>query len=585
MTCTVSDKIINCAVYTRKSTEEGLEQDFNSLDNQYEFCTNYLKSLNDPALHLLPTRYDDGGYSGGSLNRPALQRLLADIQCGLVNRVIIYKIDRLTREIRDFFKLLDVFEKYNVEFVSVKENQYYNTTTAIGRLMVNMFLVFAQFERENAGDRIRDKIATSKAKGMWMGGCPPFGYDIGDRCLVVNEAEAQNVRFIYQTFCDTHSLGDTADALNSGGIRTKRYTTRQGRIFGGRKFSVKTVQRILQNPLYKGMVAHRGKQYPGQHAAIIEAAQFDTVQAIFAAHKDKREARRYRKSASAGGRETAALTGLIFCGCCGSAMTPSYCCKGGIRYHYYRCYRRASKLEDKCPINQIRSSELDRVVMEQVLSILKSRDFFAKYISSRHEFDVSTAYALFNNLDEVWNSLFENEKRRIIRELLAKVTIYKDKIILDVKKDGLAGVFAELSQTACPAGVEYKENETFQISVAYRAARLANGAKIIVPATAKEESRFNGSLRLARQIAKGFVWRHQLETGLTLQELSAAESINERDIRFAVRISMIDPAIVESVLSGKSPEFLTYAFMKKHPIPLLWSDQRKLYGFEERKQQ
>lgn len=579
----MSEKIINCAIYTRKSTEEGLEQDFNSLDNQYEFCTNYLKSLNDVNLHLLPTRYDDGGYSGGNLNRPALQRLLHDIRCGLVNRVIIYKIDRLTREIRDFFKLLDIFDKYDVEFVSVKENQYYNTTTAIGRLMVNMFLVFAQFERENAGDRIRDKIATSKAKGMWMGGCPPFGYDIGDRRLVVNETEAQNVRFIYQTFCDTHSLADTTDTVNSRGIRTKYYTTRQGRTFGGRKFSIKTVQRILQNPLYKGIVTHRDKQYPGQHDAIIDAAQFDLVQAIFAAHKDKRETRRCPKTASGGERETAALTGLIFCGCCGSAMTPSYCCKGGIRYHYYRCYRRASKLEDKCPINQIRSSELDRVVLEQMLAILKSREFFAKYVSYRREFDISTVYSLFNNLDEVWNSLFETEKRRILRELIAKVTVYKDKIILDVKKDGLAGVFAELSQNNQLVGVEYKENETFQISVAYRATRLANGAKIIVPATAGEETRFNGSLRLARCLAKGFVWRRQLESGLTLQELSAAEKINERDIRFAVRISMIDPAIVESVLSGKSPEFLTYAFMKKHPIPLLWSDQRKLYGFEERK--
>lgn len=158
-----------------------------------------------------------------------------------------YKIDRLTREIRDFFKLLDIFDKYDVEFVSVKENQYYNTTTAIGRLMVNMFLVFAQFERENAGDRIRDKIATSKAKGMWMGGCPPFGYDIGDRRLVVNETEAQNVRFIYQTFCNTHSLADTTDTVNSRGIRTKYYTTRQGRTFGGRKFSIKTVQRICKS--------------------------------------------------------------------------------------------------------------------------------------------------------------------------------------------------------------------------------------------------------------------------------------------------------------------------------------------------
>lgn len=579
----MSDSVITCAIYTRKSTEEGLEQDFNSLDNQYEFCTNYLKSLNDANLHLLPTRYDDGGYSGGNLNRPALQRLLHDIRCGLVNRVIIYKIDRLTREMRDFFKLYDIFEKYDVDFISVKENEFYNTTTAPGRLMVNMMLSFAQFERENAGDRIRDKIATSKAKGMWMGGCPPFGYDIGDRRLVVNETEAQNVRFIYQTFCDTHSLADTTDTVNSRGIRTKYYTTRQGRTFGGRKFSIKTVQRILQNPLYKGIVTHRDKQYPGQHDAIIDAAQFDLVQAIFAAHKDKRETRRCPQTASGGERETAALTGLIFCGCCGSAMTPSYCCKGDIRYHYYRCYRRASKLEDKCPINQIRTSEIDRVVLEQVLAILKSREFFAKYVSYRREFDISTVYSLFNNLDEVWNSLFETEKRRILRELIARVTVYKDKIVLDVKKDGLAGVFAELSQNNQLVGVEYKENEMFQISVAYRATRLANGAKIIVPATAKEESRFNGSLRLAQQIAKGFAWRRQLESGLTLQELSAAEKINERDIRFAVRISMIDPAIVESVLSGKSPEFLTYAFMKKHPIPLLWSDQRRLYGFEERK--
>ncbi len=578
-----SEKIINCAIYTRKSTEEGLEQDFNSLDNQYEFCSNYIKSLNDPNLHLLPTHYDDGGYSGGSLNRPALQQLLNDIRCGLVNRIIIYKIDRLTRELRDFFKLLDVFEKYNVEFISVKENQYYNTTTAIGRLMVNMFLVFAQFERENAGDRVRDKIASSKAKGMWMGGCPPLGYDIENSCLVINETEADAVRYIYHSFCNSHSLADTTDVVNSGNIRTKRYTTRQGRTYGGRKFSTKTIQRILQNPLYKGTVSHRGKEYAGQHAAIIEPKQFDSVQAIFASHKNKRET--YRSRPISGSGEKALLTGLIFCGCCGSAMSPSYCCKGNVRYHYYRCYRRASKLEDKCPINQIRSSEIDRVVMEQVLSILKSRDFFVRYISLHHEFDVSTVYSLFNNLDTVWNNLFETEKRRILRELIDKVTIYKDKIVLDVKKAGLAGVFAELVQNPQISGVEYKEKDTFQISVAYRATRLANGAKIIIPATAKSENRFNGSLRLARYIAKGYAWRKKLESGLSLQEVTSAETINERDIRFAIQLSMIDPEIIEAILSGNSPEFLTFAFMKKHSIPLLWADQRKLYGFNERKNQ
>ena len=167
----VSEKIINCAIYTRKSTEEGLDQNFNSLDNQYEFCSNYLKSLNDPCLHLLPTHYDDGGYSGGSLNRPALQRLLEDIRCGLVNRIIVYRLDRLTRELRDFFKLLDIFEKYHIEFISVTENQYYNTTTTIGRLMINMFLVFAQFERDNAGDRVRDKITTSHPHSLSFRGC------------------------------------------------------------------------------------------------------------------------------------------------------------------------------------------------------------------------------------------------------------------------------------------------------------------------------------------------------------------------------------------------------------------------------
>lgn len=248
----MSDPIINCAIYTRKSTEEGLDQDFNSLDNQYEFCHNYLVSQNDPCLHIVPTRYDDGGYSGGNLNRPALQRLLEDIRCGLVDRVIFYKIDRLTREMRDFFKLYDIFEKYNVDFISVKENEFYNTTTAPGRLMVNMMLSFAQFERENAGDRIRDKIANSKAKGMWMGGVPPLGYNIGNRCLVINETEAAIIRSIFQTFTITHSLADTTDAANNAGYRTKCHTSRQGRVSGGRKFSTASIQRILQTRYIKG---------------------------------------------------------------------------------------------------------------------------------------------------------------------------------------------------------------------------------------------------------------------------------------------------------------------------------------------
>lgn len=577
----MSDQVINCAIYTRKSTEEGLDQDFNSLDNQYEFCCNYIKSLHDPKIHLLQTRYDDGGYSGGNLNRPAIQRLLEDIRCGLVDRVIIYKIDRLTREIRDFFKLLDIFDKYNVEFVSVKENQYYNTTTAIGRLMVNMFLVFAQFERENAGDRIRDKIANSKAKGMWMGGIPPLGYNIGNRCLIVNEEEAAVIRSIYQTFANTHSVADTTDLLNKSGYRTKQHTSRQGRTSGGCKFSVQTIQRILQNPIYKGIVTHKGKQYPGQHEAIITPSQFDYTQAIFASHADCRPERRLKSENRVS--EQAILTGLVFCGCCGSSMSPSFSCKGNVRYRYYRCYRRQRKLDDKCPICQIRASEIERVVMEHVLSILKTREFFIKYIASHNEIDVSTVHSLFSNLDHVWEGLFETEKIRILRELIARVTIYKDYITIDVKKAGLHAVFAELMENDQINGVQYREGQTFQISVAYKATRLANGAKIIVPATAQKENRFNGSLALARHFAQAYEWQKKLASGWTLQDIYTSEKINERDIRFSLRISLIDPEIIEAVLAGQAPEFLTYRFMKQHPIPLLWNDQRKLYGFKERK--
>lgn len=573
--------VINCAIYIRKSTEEGLDQDFNSLDNQYEFCYNYIVSQNDPSLHLVQTRYDDGGYSGGSMNRPALQRLLEDIRSGLVNRIIIYRIDRLTREIRDFFKLLDIFEKYNVEFISVRENQYYNTTTAIGRLMVNMFLVFAQFERENAGDRIRDKIANSKAKGMWMGGIPPLGYDIGDRCLVINENEATIIRFIYQTFINTHSIADTTDMVNNACYRTKYHTSRNGRTSGGRKFSTASIQRILQNPLYKGLVVHKEKQYLGQHQPIIDAEQFDLVQTIFASHALQRPPRRAKTENRVS--EPSILTGLIHCGCCNSAMTPSFTTKGSIHYRYYRCYRRTRKLDNKCPINQIRSSEIERVVMEQVLTILKTKEFFIKYIATHREIEVSTTHYLFNDLDNIWDNLFETEKIRILKELIAKVTVYADHIVIDVKKSGLSNVFAELLENNQIAGIQYSEGDTFQIRINYVGKRLPNGAKIIIPATASQENRFNGSLTLARYFAKAYEWRKKLASGCTLQEIYSSEKINERDIRFALRISLIDPEIIEAVLAGQAPEFLTYRFMKKHPIPLLWNDQRKLYGFKERK--
>lgn len=451
--------IINCAIYTRKSTDEGLDKEFNTLENQYETCLAYINTLKDDRIRISPTHYDDGGFSGGNIQRPGLQQLLFDIRCGLIQRIVVYKIDRLTRNIRDFFNLLDVFEKHKVEFISVTENSFYNTTTAPGRLIMSMFMAFAQYERENAGDRIRDKVASSKAKGIWMGGIPPYGYDFGDRCLVINKQEAVVIRQMYKIFAQTQSLISVTNTINNAGYRTKSFTSRQGKTTGGRKFSVQTVQRILQNTLYLGKVKHKDKEYKGQHAAIIDQSVFDSVQMIFATRQIERQP--LIKNAEKRVSEPAILAGLLRCGCCGSALSPTFCKKGNIRYRYYRCYKRSKGLENKCPINQIRASEIERVVMEQVLAILKTREFFIKYISVHRELDITTTHSLFANLDSVWESLFENEKIRILRELVSAVVIYKDQITIAVKKAGLSKVFAELSEDNKIAEIQYRNDDTF----------------------------------------------------------------------------------------------------------------------------
>ena len=307
-----------CAVYTRKSSEEGLEQDFNSLDAQREAGTAYIKSQQHEGWRSLTTHYDDGGYSGGTLDRPALQRLLADIRAGKVQIVVVYKVDRLTRSLADFAKLIELFDAHGVSFVSV--TQQFNTTTSMGRLMLNVLLSFAQFEREVTGERIRDKIAASKKKGMWMGGTPPLGYDVKDRKLVVNEAEAELVRHIFRRYVELGTVAKLTAALEAEGHRTKRYTSTSGRTFGGRAFSRGHLYRILSNRIYLGEIVHKDASYPGEHRAIVDPALWDRVQALLAANHHA--ARTDERVAS-----PALLKGLIFDGA-GNRMKSQSCGQG-----------------------------------------------------------------------------------------------------------------------------------------------------------------------------------------------------------------------------------------------------------------
>jgi len=322
------------AIYTRKSSEEGLEQDFNSLDAQREACLAYVRSQRSEGWRPIPTAYDDGGYSGGSMERPALKSLLADIAAARIDIVVVYKIDRLTRSLADFARMVEVFERHQVSFVSV--TQAFNTTTSMGRLTLNVLLSFAQFEREVTGERIRDKIAASKARGMWMGGNVPLGYDrpaSGPRTLTINEPEAAIVRDILATYLELGSVHALERDLIAKGIRTKMTTSAKGRSRGGVPFSRGNLFHLLRNRLYLGEIVHKDRNYPGLHPAIIDRAVFDAVQARLDG-----QARRQGKAGGGkpgGGKAASLLTGRIF-DADGHPMSPTFAYgRGGTIYRYY----------------------------------------------------------------------------------------------------------------------------------------------------------------------------------------------------------------------------------------------------------
>jgi site-specific DNA recombinase len=293
---------VRCAVYTRKSSEEGLEQEFNSLDAQRAAGEAYIASQSDEGWLLVPDRYDDGGISGATLERPALKRLLADVEAGRIDCVVVYKVDRLSRSLTDFAKLVDIFERHGVSFVSV--TQHFCTTTSMGRLTLNILLSFAQFEREVIGERIRDKFAASRAKGMWMGGHLPLGYDIRDRKLVVNPAEAELVRLIFRRFLDLGSALLLIRELNAQAYRTKSWTPQTGTFREGRPFDKGTLYKILRNRTYLGEAVHKGRSYPGEHEPIVDRATWDRVHEVLATNANRSNEARARTPAGCSRRRS-----------------------------------------------------------------------------------------------------------------------------------------------------------------------------------------------------------------------------------------------------------------------------------------
>jgi len=358
---------VRCAIYTRKSTDEGLDRDFNSLDNQREAAENYIRSQRHEGWEVLPERYDDGGFSGGTLERPALKRLLADIEAEKVQRIIVYKIDRLSRSLLDFARLAEFFEEHGASIVSV--TQQLDTATSMGRLTLNMLLSFAQFEREMVSDRTRDKMHAARRRGKWTGGMVPLGYDVAPEGgkLLVHKAEAEQVRVIFTLFIDKQSLVGTSQELNRRGMHRKSWTTKKGIAREGAEWDRVTLRRVLTDPIYTGKMKLGGEVFPGEHDAIIPKGIFDKVQALL-------EGNGRDGNSGVRNRSGAILRGLLRCGACDSAMTPSYTKKDGRLYRYYTCSKAMKRGHDTCPTKSVPAAEVEQFVVDRIRAIGKDPD-------------------------------------------------------------------------------------------------------------------------------------------------------------------------------------------------------------------
>ena len=359
-------KIVRCAIYTRKSTEEGLQQEFNSLDAQREAGQNYVAAQKHEGWVCLPDRYDDGGFTGGNLERPAVQRMMKDIEAGKIDCVVVYKVDRLSRSLMDFARMMETFDKHKVSFVSV--TQQFNTTHSMGRLTLNILLSFAQFEREIISERTRDKIAAARRKGKFAGGRPVLGYDLlsnpaGPK-LIVNDAEASQVRAIFELYLKHQALIPTVRELDQRGWTTKAWQTKKGRNIGGCPIDKNLLWHLLTNVVYLGKVRYRDEVHPGEHAAIVDEQIWQRVQAVLG-----------RNGRTGGGlvknKYGALLKGLLRCGPCNCSMGHAYSAQGNKRYRYYVCLRAQKRGWDKCPTKSVPAGEIEKFVVEQIKAIGK----------------------------------------------------------------------------------------------------------------------------------------------------------------------------------------------------------------------
>ncbi len=544
-------KIIRCAVYTRKSSEEGLEQEFNSLHAQREACEAFILSQKHEGWQLVKTHYDDGGFSGGNMNRPALAQLMRDIEVGKIDVVVVYKVDRLSRSLHDFARMVETFDKYSVSFVSV--TQQFNTTTSMGRLTLNVLLSFAQFEREVTGERIRDKIAASKKKGMWMGGVVPLGYDVVDRKLVVNPEEAERVRYIFRRYLELGSVRALRDEMEHKGILGK-IRKRESRVMTGD--SRGAIYRLLSNHYYIGQVHFKGAYYDGQHEAIIEQGLWDKVQKSLSDNKGESTGEYSRVGAIL-------LNKKLFDAVTGEPLMPVHAKKNGRRYRYYVSL---SLLRNNVSSGasgwRLPGTALEKAVYGIIRTALSQK---AQISDSAIEAGVSACY---------------------VPEMLARAQLIRlqpDESLdaltrkVSIKKDGI-----EVELTLNPLLQEKIEHNTISLTVSKPILMQRRGSetKLVIPGADLSTQTVDGVL--VTSVARAHVWADEILSGsvAAMTDIAIRENVSDSYVKKVMPLAFLAPDIVTAILAGRQPPHLTNQMMiRQMQVPLDWQEQRRVFGF------
>lgn len=546
---------LRCAIYTRKSTDEGLEQEFNSLDAQREACEAYTLSQRHEGWSLIPEYYDDGGYSGGNMDRPALRQLMADVQAGKVDVIVVYKVDRLTRSLADFAKIVEILDAAGASFVSV--TQAFNTTTSMGRLTLNVLLSFAQFEREVTSERIRDKIAASKAKGMWMGGPVPLGYIVQDRKLIVREEEAVTVKMIFERYIALRSTNLLLDELNGRGVRTKQRSLADGRVIGGVPFTKGGLAHLLQNPVYVGQVRHKDHCFPGEHSAIIERDTWDQAQQIL-------DANRRDHVLGTRAEHPSLLAGMLFDEQ-SRGLTPTHSVRGSLRYRYY-----VSRTEpgDRARPTRLPAGEIEQLVRDRVGGFLRDTGM----IGSRLK-ELVTGNELHELTDRCREVGAEMTGRAISRQremlmlLQMNIRVHADRVVLLLCIERLVELPGEVEQIP-----------PFEIEVPVVLASRGRELRLVFQPDDRDAP-IRRDAKLVNLIAKAFAARRRFEEKTWLENVPA--TCVAHFTRLA-RLSFLAPDIIGSILEGRQPPTISSReLLRASSLPLDWQGQRRVLRFTQ----